>query len=387
MKFRDLFDKETWLPNWDYIFSVEEFKVMEDCKQSSTFHKEGNVKKHTKLVTDEMLKYLKEKENITPSDNTYYITMMSAAICHDLGKPSTTKFDKKKNDYATSNHGMAGAVIARKLFFDEDYVLRENVCYMIRNHMILHHILDKKGMISRKIMALSHGRVTFKDMLILNICDSLGSINDIEGHDFLEKKVAELKERAYSLGCFDKPYRFRNDYEKVDYFASNDEDTAGIEINEDECGKFTMYVMIGVPGSGKSTFIEKYLKDVVVISRDLIRTEIGISGEKPQGNKKQEDEVTRLFNEKVMECCKEKKNFVIDNTNVKKSYRKEYTNMVKGYRPNIEYVYVEAPDLQSYYDRREGLMPLSVIDRMWSNFDFPDPTEYNNLTIYKQYKF
>jgi predicted kinase len=386
MKFRDLFNQDTWLPDWDKIFSIKEFKDMETCEQSKIWHKEKFCSTHTKLVTQALQSFLLNRENIEPSDNEYYIMMMSAAICHDLGKPSTTKFDEEKGDYTTKCHGLVGAKITRRLFFDEEFTLREKVCYMVRHHMDLHHIFDKEEMSTRKMIQLSHGRVRVKDMLILNICDSLGSKNDEEDEEFIAEKEERIKSLAEGLNCYETPYEFNNDYEKIRFFHFKDRlFPEGYALPKDY-GQFTMYVMIGVPGSGKSYYIEKYLKDAVQISRDLIRTEIGIKGEKPQGNKEQESHVTEIFNERMLECCKNKQDFVIDNTNVRKMYRDAYTDMTLRFMPRIVYVYIEAPDLQTYKDRRKGMMPLEVIDRMWSQFDFPEPTEYNEMILDKQFK-
>ena len=379
MKFRELFNHDTWLPDWDKIFSIKEFKDMAKCEQSKIWHTEGKVDVHTKLVCQAMRSFLLNRENIEPSDNDYYIMMMSAAICHDLGKPSTTKFDEEKGDFTTKCHGQVGAKITRKLFYDEDFEHREKVCYMVRWHMALHPIFDKEEMSTRKMIQLSHGRVPVKDMLILNVCDSLGSKNEFEDEVFLADKEERIKSVAIGLNCYETPYEFNNEYDKIRFFDFKDRlFPEGCSLPKDY-GQFTMYVMVGVPGSGKSYYIENNLKGVVQISRDLIRSEIGIKGEKPQGTKEQESHVTEIFNERMLECCKNKQDFVIDNTNVRKMYRDAYTDMTMRYMPKIVYVYVEAPSLDVNKSRRKGMMPLEVIDRMWNQFDFPEPTEYNEF--------
>lgn len=381
MKFRELFKEGTTLPDWEKIFSIDEFKVMETCEQSKVWHGEGQVSKHTILVTDAMKTLL---DGLKDVDENYYIMMMAAAICHDLGKPSTTVFDKEKGDYATKCHGVEGARITRRLFFDEDFELRENVCYMVRQHMVLHHIFDKEHLAEKKIITLSHGRVTVKDMLMLNICDSLGSKNEMETEDSIIEKGEKIKGVAKRLDCYTKPYDFSSEYEKIKFFHENKTITPEDIPSPEDYGQFTIYVMVGVPGSGKSYYIENNMKDVPVLSRDLIRTEIGIKGIKPQGNKHQEELVTEIFDSRMLEYCKNKQDFVIDNTNVRKMYRKGYTDVALRFHAKIVYIYVEASDLETYKKRREGLMPLEVIDKMWNYFDFPEPTEYNEFILSKQ---
>ena len=253
--------------------------------------------------------------------------------------------------------------------------------------MTLHHIFDKEETVKRKFIQLSHGRVRVEDMMILNACDSLGSINLMETPSDIDTKFKKMRDIASELGCFTSPYKFESDYQKLMFFHDKE------MLLPEDCPKpsvegkdFTMYVMIGVPGAGKSYYVENELSKYECISRDLIRSEIGIKGVKPQGNKKEEDKVTEIFNKRILDCCEKHKSFVLDNTNVRKMYRDEYTDMVLKYNPKIVYVYIEASTLEEYNDRRRKLMPLSVIDKMWGYFDFPEYSECTELRIIKQRK-
>ena len=104
-----------------------------------------------------------------------------------------------------------------------------------------------------------------------------------------------------------------------------------------------------------------------------------MKGEKPTGTKEEENEVTLRFNKRMIELCEDKQSFVINNTNVRKKYRDDYKKMIMKYNPYIIYVYVETPSISINKSRREGQMPLSVIDRMIDNFDYPLPNEYNQM--------
>ena len=391
MQFRDLFNKKTWLPDLDVIFEIDEFKLMSHCPQSVKWHKEGNVREHTKLVTEHMQNIL-SINGIKPSDDEYYIMMMSSAICHDLGKPSTTLFDSEKEDYTTRNHGAVGARITRRIFFDEEIMLREKVCYMVRRHMDMHHLYDKgTETATRNIIKLSHGfkGVTVKDLTLLNVSDSLGSVNDIDTDFSIYGKAVKIKNDAERINCYEEPYKFLDDYQKM-YYLSNDNYVPLMEnplltpYRMKGIGEFTVYILIGVPGAGKTYYTQHKLNGKKVISRDIIRSEIGIKGEKPQGNKKQEELVTKIFNEELIKCCKIGKDFVIDNTNVRKLYRDEYKGIILEYKPKIVYIYIEAPDDTTNRKRREGMMSMSVIDKMWNYFDFPELYECSELIIEKQ---
>ena len=133
------------------------------------------------------------------------------------------------------------------------------------------------------------------------------------------------------------------------------------------------------------------MSDKTVISRDVIRQELGINGatikndKKTVGTKEQEDKVSEIFNAKVIECCEQKKSFVIDNTNLKFQYRKKYLDMVMKYNPLIKIIYVEAPDfLNDCMKRRDGEIEKKVYDRMKESFDFPQLYECDELVLVKQ---
>ena len=396
MRFKELFDKNM-IPLWDKIEAIKEFAVLKDTPQSNIWHLEGNTLNHTKRVVEVMEEEL-FKMNVD-KDSKYYLIMMSAALCHDLGKATTTKWDKEKNDWACSHHGEAGENITRLLFYEDDFILRELVCYMVRWHMNLHHILDKDN-VDEALARMAQGWVSIKDMLILNKCDSLGSKNDYETPEFLENRWNTIKEKAEKLDIFEMnwyDYRCREicqeqtikadlllplNWRNVKKMARNilkqtvnkgNKPDWKSDIDKNEF--FTVYMMVGLPGSGKDTLIKEYLNGIPTICRDDIRTEIGIKGEKPQGNKEQENQVTQIFEERMIENCKKKQSFVIDNTNLKKQYRKRFLDIIKPYEPKVIYIYVEAPSLQDNYKRREGQIKPEIIKRMASNFDFPLPSE------------
>lgn len=95
-------------------------------------------------------------------------------------------------------------------------------------------------------------------------------------------------------------------------------------------------MMCGIPGSGKSTYIEEHLmkrhKSVVIISRDIIRHELGFtksSDEKAVLNFHEERTVTEHERNKIAECCERGDVFVIDDINTRPKYRKSLIRFLK----------------------------------------------------------
>lgn len=384
MKFRDLF-KSDWSVDWDNIVKISHFAKLGKTPQSKTWHKEGNCWNHTIGVTDAMEKILFQYDYLKGEED--WVMCMAAAICHDLGKGETTKWSDEKNDWSTKNHGVVGERITRHLFCDEDVVLREKVCYMVRHHMTLHYVFDEGKNSNFILKKLSHGIVPVNFMMMLNEADSRGSINDFETEETICDKHNKLLGMCYSLCCHTKPYSFVEKSQLIRDFIGY----SGEVINR--TNDFCVYILVGFPGCGKSTYINKYLSDIKIISRDIIRGELGIDGatvenqKKVVGTKEEENKVSEIFDKQMIECCENKESFVLDNTNLKYQYRKDYLMKVMKYNPIVKIIYIEAPNfIKTCLERRKGEIPKSVYDRMEDNFDFPQLFECDELVIYKEYE-
>lgn len=382
MKFKDLFN-EDWSVNWEKIAEISHFSKLQETSQSSTWHKE-DCWTHLQLVTQAMERLL--KRNLIERGSENWVMCMSAAICHDLGKGETTKWSEEKNDWTTKNHGVVGERITRHLFYDEDIVLREKVCYMVRHHMTLHHVYDKPEETNKRLIKLSHGIVEMRFMILLNIADSLSSINDIETEDDIFDKEMKLTNDVSTLRCYQKPYSFIDKSQLIRDFI----DYNGEVIND--TNDFCVYILCGFPGCGKSTYYKEFLADKPIISRDIIRGELGINGatttndKKVVGTREEEDKVSEIFNKKMIEYCENKESFVLDNTNLKYQYRKDYLLKIMKYNPKVKIIYVEAPNyIKDCIERRKDEIPKKVYDRMENNFDFPQLYECDELIIVKQH--
>jgi tRNA nucleotidyltransferase (CCA-adding enzyme) len=63
-----------------------ELKALDECPQEPEWHPEGDVWVHTLQVVDQA------RSRIDDLPRPQQLTMMLGAVCHDLGKPATTKF-------------------------------------------------------------------------------------------------------------------------------------------------------------------------------------------------------------------------------------------------------------------------------------------------------
>lgn len=130
--------------------------------------------------------------------------------------------------------------------------------------------------------------------------------------------------------------------------------------------------MVGLPGSGKSTYIkEKLPKSVNIISQDYIRQELGIMKDdehKAIGNSEQEKEVTRICLERIDKEIEERHNFVIDNTNIKAGRVQNYYDKLKKANANVKIVIIDTPK-DICKERRKEHIPEKVIDDMQLGLD------------------
>lgn len=380
MLFKDIIDIHTLQPKWDVIETIPEFAALKETGQHVDWHTEGNVWNHTHLVAEEMYKAVYEIREISKENNLVKvlstmnpIALMAASLCHDLGKATTTHWDEETQNYVCTNHGKAGEEITRRLFFDEEITLRERVCFLVRWHMTLHHIFDDEEHKDKGYALLLRGNAPFTEMCTLYACDCRGSRpNDKVEQIDLDKRMEEIRDELKRYVGNDE---LLTKYDKT-HLCKEGEETMRVAV------------LIGIAGSGKTTFIKEHFpEDTPIVSRDIIRQELGYVDEngKFKGDKKQEDRVTNIFNKRCKEYAEKNISFVIDNVNLKLKYRNAYHELLKDYPIHWDYLYIEPPTIDIAKKRREGQINPNEIDRMVSSIDFPTPAEYHRIEVKKSF--
>lgn len=131
--------------------------------------------------------------------------------------------------------------------------------------------------------------------------------------------------------------------------------------------EFTVYVMCGIPGSGKSTWASNNHPDLPIVSRDIIRAELGYTSgvdEKAVLTREQEEEVTVEENRIIANYCKNRHSFIIDDTNSHPKFRKILLDTLRSYGAHIVGVNMDTP-LDMCIKRRNGQIPPEAIERMY----------------------
>ena len=148
----------------------------------------------------------------------------------------------------------------------------------------------------------------------------------------------------------------------------------------------TLYITVGLPGSGKSTYAKEFIKgkEIEYLSSDSLRAIFG---------KSEEDQtVTPLvfghIKRKVDEFLKDGKNVMVDATSVNRKERSDYINTAKKYGAKVVAI-VFKMDRQGLIDRNKKrgeqggrVVPDWVIDKMLAKFEEPSYSEGIDVMIY-----
>ena len=148
----------------------------------------------------------------------------------------------------------------------------------------------------------------------------------------------------------------------------------------------TLYITVGLPGSGKSTYAKEFVKgkDIEYLSSDELRAVYG----KGEDDQTVTPIVFSHIKRKVDEFLKDGKNVLVDATSVNRKERSDYIKTAKKYGAKVVAL-VFKMDRQGLIDRNKKrgeqgcrVVPDWVIDKMLAKYEEPSFVEGIDVTIY-----
>lgn len=150
--------------------------------------------------------------------------------------------------------------------------------------------------------------------------------------------------------------------------------------------KCTCYMLIGLPGSGKSTWCKEKHPELPVVSRDIIRAELGFTksaDEKAVLNYKDEQQVTLKEQEKMKQYAESGQDFIMDDTNIKLKYRKKSIEWLHTIGVKVVGVWFDT-QLDVCIKRRDGQIDKDTMKDIASKMTSPDKNEFDGFIKVKQ---
>ena len=182
--------------NWDFVLSIDEFKLLSKTWQNPKWHFEHDVLTHTKYVTNLSL------EMFGNFNDRVCKIFLILALFHDVGKGVCTRFNVDKMSWSSKNHEMESDIILRRLLAEDEDL--EIISFFVRNHMKplkIFETYDSKEEIINEVCKIQEETDnelrTIDNLIKFKRCDCLGAI--MQAEDGWREKLEMLKEISLKL--------------------------------------------------------------------------------------------------------------------------------------------------------------------------------------------
>jgi predicted kinase len=147
-------------------------------------------------------------------------------------------------------------------------------------------------------------------------------------------------------------------------------------------------ILVGVPGSGKSTWIQEYMPMANVMSTDIVIENVAKSYGMTydEGFKELISFAERVMWRHITLAHMRQEDYVIDRTNLSAKSRKKFIDKLKLHGYEIECVVFHTPEPEEWkrrLDSRPGkTIPQEALDRMVNSYEIPLMSEGFTSIIY-----
>lgn len=391
-----------------------ELQQMADCPQDKIWHAEGDVLTHTKMVMDAALEEIKQNPNLSYKNK---VAIYLAALLHDVGKPTTT-YTTEYDRVVSPGHSAAAIALARKILYllGVPFDIHEHVLRLILRHMLAYRMTSRLS----PNFTINEINIEYKQFLRLaaelnipalyhltradwlgrqgsNIPQTLEKIEHFRARSehynlWNYKGLEDLSDRVFSLEDLTKlGVNDPQEQKRVQYLLLNlslqgriqSRDQALSYINDHpnilRPTSAHLYLTLGIPGSGKSTWIDKNLPNIKVISSDKKREEL-FNDVNWQGDNSKVFQECHLDIEKALFNGEK---VIFDATNTKFSYRNTPLQIAFQLFAHTTIIYFDLPLEISLArnKKRDRQVPDLVIARYFNELEVPRPTEAQQLKV------
>ncbi len=364
---------------------------LESTEQDAGWHAEGNVRIHTEMVMAEAYALLRG-ERADASEHERAVLVLGALL-HDIAKPVTTR--EREIDgrirLVCPKHELRGrSYLAMHLAGHVPLRLLTDVMSTTGYHNALKLLVVRNRDRGAYLRLARH--VSLQEVYWLEVADIRGrECEDKEGQleilelfrmfaveyglwegDGFESWERELLPSLSGLTSATADFaiaRARNDLENGLITTPDEAIAKSYQLRK---GHPEVVVMVGLSGSGKSTFAKTHLDDHAVISLDEIRDSLS-SRENQQNNSK----VVRIAKEELRKHLRARGRVVWDATSLRIDFRSAVIDLAMDYGALITIVAVHASlaTLQERDKRREHPVPAAIRAKQVHTAQWPELRE------------
>ncbi len=368
-----------------------------DIEQDKIWHAEGNVAIHTDMVLSQLYNLLStDAKHITGVNRQILIL---AALLHDIAKPITTKrklMGGIERVVAPKHEEIGASYLALKL---PELPLEHKAIRAIIGLVGFHQM--PKGLVIKNTGYSHYLHLALNvDLALLYWLE----LADMQGRTCIDQSLQidlleqfKMFAQEYQLWGEDdaveailKPIQIKASRAEQVYlngYALRQLATEQINMIEQGVAKnyqggldhSHLYVMCGVSGSGKSTWIEQNLNGFEVISLDKIREEL--NGKR--SCQKHRGQVLQLAKSRLKAALAKKQNVVWDATNIRKDFRQIICDLGLNYGALITLVafQVKESTLRSHNKSRRHVVGDDIITSQVAKLEWPSITEGHRMLI------
>jgi putative nucleotidyltransferase with HDIG domain len=353
--------------DWSTLIDrFEWLRSLAACPQDPTYHAEGDVLTHTKLVCEALIS-LPAWQQLPRVEQSI---LFASALLHDVAKPQATQTVDGR--LTSKGHVRQGVRMARRILRDlgAPFEIRESIVAIVQLGSLPLWFWDKSNP-QRSIIAASY--TSRCDWLALMAeADVRGRICSDQAK--LLETIEFFREFCQENQCWQRARSFASAHSRFVYFRKEDSNPDYVAFDDTCC---EVILLSGVPGVGKDYWIANHAADYPVISLDQIRQELKVSPEDDQS------EVIQTARQAAKKKLRSQTSFIWNATNVSHQLRSSLISVFASYHARIQIVYLEAPwqTILEQNAQRPKPVPKVVIEHLFDRLELPSLIEAHQVQL------